>query len=52
MAKKIRDVASLARSGGVATLKKYGPDHFSKIAKAKWRAYRKAKKQTEAAKQG
>lgn len=40
-------VKTAGQSGGFATLKKYGPEHYSKIAKAKWRAYRKNKKNTK-----
>lgn len=36
--KKVTLSASeVARKGGMATLKKYSKDHFSKIAKKRWR---------------
>lgn len=42
-----RTVAEVGKDGGLATFKKYGRDHYSKIAQAKWKAYRKHKKAEE-----
>jgi hypothetical protein len=35
---KLQEATSLfAQRGGKATLKKYGPEHFSKISKKRWK---------------
>ena len=41
--KKEMTLSEFVRKGGEATLKKYGREHYSKIAKAYWKSQRQKK---------
>lgn len=44
MAKKKQDMKSLAKLGGVATLEKYGKDHYRKMIEKRWKNEKKKPK--------
>lgn len=40
-----KHLTTLGQRGGLATLKKHGPENFSKMARKRWRKVRAAKKE-------